>query len=98
MLNFVGVTENFAVIENVPYSVSWKFFDTWTGDSMPLDGMTFSGRIFADENGREIEMDIAKSDATAPGFRTLRVNTLPRPRNAIPPPCSTSTPPTRTNG
>lgn len=51
---------------------------------MPLDGMTFSGRIFAGENGREIEMDIAKSDATAPGFGTLRVNTLPRPRNAIP--------------
>lgn len=52
---------------------------------MPLDGVTFPGRIFVGKNGREVEMDIAKDDAAAPGFGTLRVNTPRRPRNAIPP-------------
>ena len=43
MLNFLGTTENFAVIENIPYSMTWKFFDAWTGEPIPLDGVTFSG-------------------------------------------------------
>lgn len=62
MLNFLGTTENFAVIENVPYSMTWKFFDAWTGEPIPLDGVTFSGRIFVGENGRELELDIAKGE------------------------------------
>lgn len=62
MLNFLGTTENFAVIENIPYSMTWKFFDAWTGEPIPLDGVTFSGRIFVGENGRELELDIAKGE------------------------------------
>lgn len=64
MLNFLGVTENFAVIENIPYSMTWTFSDTWTGDPIPLDGVTFTGKIFVGEDKKEIELDIAKGDET----------------------------------
>lgn len=62
MLNFLGVTENFAVIENIPYSMTWAFSDSWTGEPISLDGVTFTGKILVGENRREIEMDIAKGE------------------------------------
>lgn len=66
MLNFLGTTENFAVIENLPYSMTWQFLDAWTGEPISLDGVTFSGRILMDEGegGRQVEMDIAKGEAS----------------------------------
>ena len=62
MLNFLGVTENFAVIENVPYSMTWLFSDAWTGEKISLDGVTFSGKIFVGENREIVEMDISKGE------------------------------------
>lgn len=62
MLNFLGVTENFAVIENVPYSMTWLFSDCWTGEPVSLDGVTFSGKIYVGENRQEVEMDISKGE------------------------------------
>lgn len=62
MLNFLGVTENFAVIENIPYSMTWVFTDTWTGAPVSLDGTTFTGKIYVGENRKEVEMDISKGE------------------------------------
>lgn len=62
MLNFLGVTENFAVIENIPYSMTWDFSDSWTGEKISLDGVTFSGRIFVGADRKEVEMDISKGE------------------------------------
>ncbi len=62
MLNFLGVTENFAVIENIPYSMTWLFSDAWTGEKISLDGVTFSGRIFVGADRKEVEMDISKGE------------------------------------
>lgn len=62
MLNFLGITENFAVIENIPYSMTWLFSDTWTGEKISLDGVTFSGRIFVGADRKEVEMDISKGE------------------------------------
>lgn len=62
MLNFLGVTENFAVIENIPYSMTWLFSDTWTGAPVSLDGVTFSGKIHVGADRAEVEMDISKGE------------------------------------
>lgn len=62
MLNFLGITENFAVVENIPYSMVWLFSDTWTGAPVPLDGVTFSGKIFVGVDREVVEMDISKGE------------------------------------
>ncbi len=73
MLNFLGITENFAVIENVPYSMTWIFSDIWTGEPIPLDGLTFTGKIFLGDDLCEIKMDIGDNQPdTSPVARTPR--------------------------
>ncbi len=62
MLNFLGVTENFSTIEHIPYSMNWAFSDAWTGEPVPLDGITFTGKIYVGD-GKEIELDISKGDS-----------------------------------
>jgi hypothetical protein len=62
MLNFLGITENFTVVENIPYSMVWLFSDTWTGAPVPLDGVTFSGKIFVGADREIVEMDISKGE------------------------------------
>lgn len=62
MFHFLGITENFVAIENVPYSMTWLFSDTWTGEKISLDGVTFFGRIFVGEDRAVVEMDISKGE------------------------------------
>lgn len=62
MLNFLGVTENFAVIENQPFSMVWTFTDAWTGEPVSLDGVTFAGKVYIGPDRREIELDLSKGE------------------------------------
>ncbi len=66
MFNFLGTTKNFAFLENVPYSMTWKFLDVWTGEPIALDGVTFSGRILVNEGegNRQAEIDIVKGEVS----------------------------------
>lgn len=63
MLDFLGVTENWSAIENIPWTQRWTFSDDTTGTPVPLDGVTFTGRVYIGEQRDPVELDIQKSAA-----------------------------------
>lgn len=63
MLDFLGTTENFAVVENRPLLMQWRFTDAWTDESVSLDGVTISGIVYLGETRNPLELDIAKGEA-----------------------------------
>lgn len=63
MLDFLGVTENWSAIENIPWTQRWAFSDESTLEPVSLDGVTFTGRVYPDGEAEPVELDIQKSAA-----------------------------------
>lgn len=63
MLDFLGVTENWSAIENIPWTQRWTFSDESTSQPVSLDGVTFSGLVHIEGNPDPIPLDIQKSAA-----------------------------------
>lgn len=61
MLDFLGVTENFSAIEDIPWTQRWTFSDESTAAPVSLDGVTFAGRVYIGEQRASVELDIQKS-------------------------------------
>lgn len=61
MLDFLGVTENWSAIENIPWTQRWAFSDESTLEPVSLDGVTFTGRVHLDGEAEPVELDIQKS-------------------------------------
>lgn len=61
MLDFLGVTENWSAIENIPWTQRWTFSDDSTSDPVSLDGVTFTGKIYISQQRTPIDLDIQKS-------------------------------------
>lgn len=63
MLDFLGVTENWSAIENIPWTQRWTFSDESTLEPVSLDGVTFTGRVHLEGRAEPVELDIQKSAA-----------------------------------
>lgn len=63
MLDFLGVTENWSAIENIPWTQRWMFSDESTLEPVSLDGVTFTGRVHLEGRAEPVELDIQKSAA-----------------------------------
>lgn len=63
MLDFLGVTENWSAIENIPWTQRWTFSDESTLEPVSLDGVTFTGRVHLEGRPEPVELDIQKSAA-----------------------------------
>lgn len=63
MLDFLGVTENWSAIENIPWTQRWTFSDESTLEPVSLDGVTFTGRVHLEGRLEPVELDIQKSAA-----------------------------------
>ncbi|MEG0143985.1 MAG: hypothetical protein RR808_06120 [Akkermansia sp.] len=61
MIDFLGVTENWSAIQNIPWTQRWTFSDDSTGAPISLDGVTFTGRIHLEGKPEPINLDIQKS-------------------------------------
>ena len=83
MLDFLGVTENWSTIENIPWTQRWAFSDESTLEPVSLDGVTFTGRVHLDGEAEPVELDIQKS-ASAEEANILIVSCtgLPEGRHA----------------
>ncbi|QWO84522.1 hypothetical protein J5W55_04525 [Akkermansia muciniphila] len=83
MLDFLGVTENWSAIENIPWTQRWAFSDESTLEPVSLDGVTFTGRVHLDGEAEPVELDIQKS-ASAEEANILIVSCtgLPEGRHA----------------
>lgn len=73
MLNCLGVTENFAAIENIAWVSNLSFFDDSICAPYNIDGITFEGAVYTGEDRTPVEMAIQKVDAstiqvTCPGL------------------------------
>ncbi|WP_290564907.1 hypothetical protein [Akkermansia sp.] len=62
MLDFLGVTENWSAIENIPWTQRWMFSDDATREPVSLDGVTFTGKIYIEGEQDPVTLDIQKSD------------------------------------
>lgn len=63
MLDFLGVTENWSAIENIPWTQRWTFSDDATRKPVSLDGVTFTGKIYIEGEPEPVELDIQKSSS-----------------------------------
>lgn len=63
MLDFLGVTENWSAIENIPWTQRWTFSDDATRKPVSLDGVTFTGHVYIGEEKNSVELDIQKSSS-----------------------------------
>ena len=63
MLDFLGVSENWSAIENIPWTQRWTFSDESTLEPVSLDGVTFTGRVHIEGKAEPVELDIQKSAA-----------------------------------
>lgn len=83
MLDFLGVTENWSAIQNIPWTQRWTFSDDSTLEPVSLDGVTFTGRVHLEGKPDPVELDIQKS-AVAEESNTLIVSCigLPEGRHA----------------
>lgn len=63
MLDFLGVTENWSAIENIPWTQRWTFSNETTQEPVSLDGVTFTGLVHLEGKPDPVELDIQKSAA-----------------------------------
>lgn len=63
MLDFLGVTENWSAIENIPWTQRWTFTDDAAQAPVSLDGVTFTGKVYIGEQKEPLDLDIQKSDS-----------------------------------
>lgn len=62
MLDYLGVTENWSAIENIPWTQRWMFSDDATREPVSLDGVTFTGKIYIEGEPEPVNLAIQKSD------------------------------------
>lgn len=83
MLDFLGVTENWSAIENIPWTQRWVFSDDATREPVSLDGVTFTGRVYLEGELEPVELDIQKS-AAAEEINVLIVSCIGLPEGRHP--------------
>ena len=82
MLDFLGVTENWSAIENIPWTQRWIFSDDATREPVSLDGVTFTGKIYIEQQ-EPVDLDIQKSAvAEEANILTVSCQGLPEGRHA----------------
>lgn len=60
MYDFLGVTENWAALENQPWTIRWRFVDDGR-EAVSLDGVIFSGSVVTPDGTQELQIE--KSEA-----------------------------------
>ena len=83
MLDFLGVTENWSAIENIPWTQRWMFSDDATREPVSLDGVTFTGKIYLEGELEPVILDIQKSDI-AEEYNILIVSCIGLPEGRHP--------------
>ena len=83
MLDFLGVTENWSAIENIPWTQRWMFNDDATREPVSLDGVTFTGKIYLEGELEPVILDIQKSDI-AEEYNILIVSCIGLPEGRHP--------------
>lgn len=83
MLDFLGVTENWSAIENIPWTQRWMFSDDATREPVSLDGVTFTGKIYLEGEPEPVILDIQKSDI-AEEYNILIVSCIGLPEGRHP--------------
>lgn len=82
MLDYLGVTENWSAIENIPWTQRWIFSDDATQEPISLDGVTFTGKIYIEQQD-PVDLDIQKSTAEEEAnILTVSCPGLPEGRHA----------------